>query len=292
MGDPQFWKLALTVAAPACLYFGFRNWRLARLISDTPLSRIRSAAQGYVELAGAARRNEGEPTLGPLTRLPCVWWHYRIEQRTGWGRNRRWSTVSQGNSVVPFRLEDDTGTCLVDPTGADIRPASTITWRGSAPWPGPPGEGPRFSGLFGGDYRYTEQRIDEQAHVNVIGEFRTVGGVETADVTGQVMRLLSDWKQDQAALLRNFDADRNGILSQSEWERARLVARTQIEHRPPVSSQPPANMVMRSSDNRPFLIAGCDLSALVRRCRWSAAALLAGFVVASGVLAALVAGPQ
>jgi E3 Ubiquitin ligase len=291
MADPQFWKLALAVAAPLCFYYGFRNWRLARLIDDTPLSRIRSAAQGYVELSGTARRTDGEPNLGPLTRLPCVWWQFRIEHRTGTGRNRGWSTVNQGGSTVPFRLEDDTGTCLVDPSGADVRPGTSITWRGSSPWPVPPGEGRRFMGLDGGDYRYTEHRIDEQENVHVIGDFRTVGGIEANDVTGEVMRLLSDWKQDQPALLRRFDADRNGVLSQAEWESARALARAQIEQRAPASARPAANMVVRPQDQRPFLVAACDLKALARRCRWAAGALLAGFLVAVGLLGFLVSGP-
>jgi hypothetical protein len=265
MADPQFWKLALAVAAPLCFYYGFRNWRLARLIDDTPLSRIRSAAQGYVELSGTARRTDGEPNLGPLTRLPCVWWQ--------------------------FRIEHDTGTCLVDPSGADVRPGTSITWRGSSPWPVPPGEGRRFMGLDGGDYRYTEHRIDEQENVHVIGDFRTVGGIEANDVTGEVMRLLSDWKQDQPALLRRFDADRNGVLSQAEWESARALARAQIEQRAPASARPAANMVVRPQDQRPFLVAACDLKALARRCRWAAGALLAGFLVAVGLLGFLVSGP-
>ncbi len=290
MGDPQFWKLALAVAAPLCFYFGFRNWRLARLIDDTPLSRIRSAAQGYVELSGVARRTDGQPLLAPLTQLPCVWWQFKIEHHTGMGRNRHWATVNRGSSVAPFRLEDDTGACLVNPTGADVRPGSTIKWRGSTPWPIPPGEGHRFTGLDAGDYRYTEHRIEEQAHVNVIGEFRTVGGVEAADVTGEVMQLLSNWKQDQPALLRRFDSDHDGILGQAEWEQARLLARAQVERQPPVPPTPAADVVVRPPDHRPFLVAACDLGALARRCRWAAAALLAGFLVAVGVLAQLLIG--
>ena len=287
MSDPQFWKLALAVAAPLCLYFGFRNWRLARLIDDTPRSRIRSAAQGYVELAGVARRNDTLATLGPLTRLPCVWWQFRIEQRTGMGRSRRWSTVNRGSSVAPFRLEDDTGACLVDPAGADVRPGSTASWRGSLPWPSPPGEGHRLMALGGGDYRYTEHRIDEQASISVIGDFRSVGGVEASDVTGEVMRLLSDWKGDQASLLRTFDADHNGILSQAEWEQARATARAQIEQRPPEPAKASTNVVRAPQDHRPFLVAASDLKVLARRSRWAAGALLAGFVLAVGVLTAL-----
>ena len=290
MSDPQFWKVALAVAAPLCFIFGFRNWRLARLIDDTPLSRVRSAAQGYVELSGTARMVEGKPNLAPLTLLPCVWWQFRIEHRAGVGRNSRWKTINHGSSVTPFRLEDDTGVCLVNPAGADVRPGNKTTWRGAMPWPSPPGEGRRFVDLGGGDYRYTEHRINEREHVNVIGEFRTLGGVQATDVTGEVMRLLADWKMDQPVLLRRFDADHDGVLSQAEWERARQLARLQIEQRAPEAPRPTANVVVQPQDHRPFLVAACDLKSLARRSRWAAAALLTGFLLAVGTLAQLLFG--
>ena len=52
---------------------------------------------------------------------------------------------------------------------------------------------------------------------------------------------------------------------------------------PPVVAQP--------RDSRPYLVAACDLKGLARRSRWLAGALLAGFMAAVGVLAALVFGP-
>ena len=292
MSDPNFWKLALALAAPLSFIFGFRNWRLARLIDDTPVSRVRSAAQGYVELSGTARFAEGQPNLAPLTLLPCVWWQYRIEHRTGVGRNARWHTTNHGASATPFRLEDETGACLVNPAGADVRPGNNSVWRSSMPWPSPPGEGRRFVDLSGGDYRYTEHRINEFEHVNVIGEFRTVGGIEATDVTGEVMRLLSDWKQDQPALLRRFDTNHDGVLSQVEWARARQLARLQIEQQAPAAPRPKANVVVQPQDHRPFLVAACDLKALARRSRWVAAALLSGFLLAVGTLAQLVFGQE
>ena len=49
-----------------------------RLIEDTPTSRIRSAPQGFVELAGVAGVFEGEPIIAPLTQRPCCWYRYRF----------------------------------------------------------------------------------------------------------------------------------------------------------------------------------------------------------------------
>ena len=291
MDDPNFWKAALAVAAPLCFYFGFRNWRLARLIDDTPRSHVRSAAQGYVELSGTARLADGKANLAPLTQLPCVWWFYRIEQRTGSGKNARWQTINRGSSVAPFRLEDDTGACLVDPAGADVRPGNRSTWKGSTPWPGPPGEGRRFIGVGFGDYRYTEHRISEFETVNVIGEFRTLGGIAAADVTGEIMRLLADWKQDQPVLLQRFDNDHDGILSQAEWQRARAVARAQIEQRAPPAATPTSNIVVRPPDRRPFLVAACDLRKVAGQSRLAAGILLSGFVAAAAALAVMFFGP-
>ena len=55
--DPDgFWWLC-TLLAAATLgsgWLGFRRLKRARLIEDTPTQRLRSAAQGYVELEGAA----------------------------------------------------------------------------------------------------------------------------------------------------------------------------------------------------------------------------------------------
>ncbi len=292
MDSPLFWQAALAVAAPLCFWFGFRNLRLARLIDDTPVSRVRSAAQGYVELSGIARMMaEGPPTIAPLSRLPCAWWMYRIEQHTGTGRDARWDTVNRGVSVAPFELVDATGACLVGPTGADVRPGHRDSWRGSLPWPTAPGGGRRDFGLDFGDYRYTEYRLNESEPISVIGEFRTLGGVSGVDATLEVMRLLAEWKRDQGALLERFDANHDGVLSQAEWEQARTAARAQIEQQAPRAAAPVDSIVVKPVDGRPFLIAASKLDTLARRSRMAAAILLLAFVAAVTALAVLLLGP-
>jgi len=284
VSDPNFWKVALALAAPLCLYFGFRNWRLARLIDDTPRSRVRSAAQGYVELGGRARLLPDTVNRSPLTGRSCAWWLYRIERAN---RGSRWEVVDRGVSTEIFVIEDETGSCLVNPQNADVRPAETTVWYGAEAWPtGGFAAGP--TALFGNrDYRYTEHRIIEAEFVNVIGDFRTVGGVQNTDVTGAVMQLLAEWKQDQPGLLRRFDANHDGVLSQSEWEQARVAARAQIERRPPPPGDPKLNVLMQPQDHRPFLIASGDLHRLARRSRLAATGLTVAFLVAIGVLTKL-----
>ena len=50
----KFWLtiIGLSAAAVYSFWYTFKSWSKNRLIEDTPTSRVRSAAQGYVELAG------------------------------------------------------------------------------------------------------------------------------------------------------------------------------------------------------------------------------------------------
>ena len=293
VSDPTYWKLALALAAPASFWFSFRSWRLARVIDDTPASRVRSAAQGYVELSGRASLPPKVPNLAPLSGRPCCWWRYEIEERSSGGKEG-WTSIDSGVSEAPFVLADETGSCLVHPHGAEVRATDKSVWSGSEAWPttiAGPGVGQSFFAGTG-KYRYTEYRIGESELVHVIGDFRTVGGVSASDTTLEVMRLLADWKQDQPALLRRFDANHDGVLSMREWEAARAAARTQIEQRPPALPAPTANVIMKPQDARPFLVACYDLQLVARRSRWAAAGLAAVFVATVGMLAhLLVDGP-
>ena len=69
------------VGALLCLYGFFRRLRRDRLLADTPLSHIRSAAQGYVKVAGQARPAAAAPTAAPLSGRPCVWWDFKVSEQ-------------------------------------------------------------------------------------------------------------------------------------------------------------------------------------------------------------------
>ncbi len=85
MGAPDHFKEVLLLAALAggglySLWYGLRSWRENRLVADTPTSRVRSAAQGYVELIGKGRLPAGIDNRAPLSKKPCTWWRYQIEE--------------------------------------------------------------------------------------------------------------------------------------------------------------------------------------------------------------------
>ena len=207
----------MVVLAPLSFWFGFRWWQRARLIDDLPTSRVHSAAQGYVELQGQAKLTSGTAMIAPLTRRPCVWWTYRIQQKRRSGRNSRWVTVDEDRSVTPFLLEDDSGWCVVNPLGAEVFPENSRTWYGAG---GLPSTVPAlasnswFVGLTS-EYRYTEYWIGERELVDAMGQFRTVGGAGSVDRDSAVAQLLSEWKRDTKTLMARFDTDRNGVRSSS-----------------------------------------------------------------------------
>ncbi|MFO1400466.1 MAG: GIDE domain-containing protein [Steroidobacteraceae bacterium] len=279
-------QLFSVVAVPVSGLAALRAWRRARVIDDTPTSRVRSAAQGYVELAGRASF-AAEAQRAPLSGRPSVWWKYRIEQQRENSRGQnRWVTINSGTSVAPFLLTDDTDVCLVDPSGAEVFPSDESTWRGATPWPA--GAATAMATAGRGEYRYTEYRIYPDLDVGVIGEFRTLDGAGQDDPMTRALELLRAWKNDQPALLRRFDADHDGVLSEQEWERARAAARQQVlEELPQAQVLPRLNVIGRPSDQRPFLLAGTDLGKVARRFRRIAAIATAAFVLAAGAAASL-----
>jgi len=96
-----------------------RHLREAR---NTPTSRIRSAAQGYVELSGTLMvPPDGTRLLSPRSKTPCVWWEYTIA----------YSEQSQetSQSTEPFYLMDSSGICAIHPQGAIITEHISKKWQ-------------------------------------------------------------------------------------------------------------------------------------------------------------------
>lgn len=281
--NPLFWMFASALAAPLCFWLGSRRMGIARIIDDTPTSRVRSAAQGYVEVTGRADVAPGGTIRAPLTRRECVWWRYRVEERQNSGRNDRWRTVSQETSEETFLLSDDSGACVVDPGGAEVYPSTKRVWYGSTDWPAEAlGTSNVVFGAFQ-RYRYIEYLIPTASTLNIIGEFRTLGAAGVASEDDDVAALLRQWKLDQPALMRRFDANHDGVLNELEWQQARETARAQVRAEY-VQQQAPAavNVLARPGDQRPFLIAA-DLHKVARRARWQAAGAWLGFIGCAGL---------
>lgn len=278
-------EFALAAGSLYCLWFAFKAWRDGRVIEDTPTSRVRSAAQGYVELDGRGILPPGVEMRAPLTRLPCTWWSFKIEEVDGNRRSRNWTVVERGSSVAPFLLDDGTGTCLIDPRGAQVFAAHKTVWYGANRRPDVriPDETAFFGKIFDvflrGDFRYTELRFTVNAPLYAIGAFRSVGGVANPGTSAAVTKLLREWKQDQPALMQRFDSNADGLLDEREWEAARSAALAQVQRatlQQPVA--PSTHVLQHPGEGRSYLLAQCDAATLARRFRWRFVGGIAGFL--------------
>jgi hypothetical protein len=101
------------------LFFqGFRLLQRRHLILNTPVSKVRSASLGMVELNGLA---VGPYTMvAPITERPCYYYRALVWEWKQSGKNKQWVKVAAECVHVPFFLDDNTGKVLVDPRGADL----------------------------------------------------------------------------------------------------------------------------------------------------------------------------
>lgn len=236
--------LALTLLLISGLFGWFRSLRHARLIVDTPTSRIASAAQGYTELRGRGQPLHGTPLLSPLNGLPLLWYRLSTFRKTSDGK---WRHVSTEDSDSSFLLDDGSGVCAVDPDGAEmlIRRKDVVER---------------------GELRQIQWSLLRHDPIYVLGEFSTLGSISPdLDTSRQVRELLAHWKQDQKTLLKRFDLDGDGTIDLKEWELARAQARREVVKQRDAALAAPEAHLMRKPASRLYLISDLDPRQIARR---------------------------
>jgi len=248
-----------------------RDVRRAQRLADVPLSRVRSAAQGYVELLGRPRLMPGPDIVSPLTGTPCYWWKCRVTLTA----NDDTEVIFDASSDDLFYLSDTTGDCIVDPVGATVHPNLVRRWRGQLrkPLRAPRGVWDAFFSF--GPYRYTEQLVTGDVLLSASGWFRTQAAVQAADENRDLAALLGEWKRDRAGLLRRFDANHDGRIDQQEWETARAAALEEIRAaRAEQQLMPDLNVLGLPPDGRQYLLSTRSRQAQQSRYRRRGGALL------------------
>lgn len=239
------WLACLALMALISLCAWASALRRRRAVSDTPTSRIASAAQGYAELNGRGRPLDGAPLVSHLSGLPCLWYRYRVEQRTD---DNKWRTIDSGESQSSFILDDGSGRCVVDVEQAEILTRHKETWTRD-------------------DYRNTEWKLLIDDPVYALGEFATLGGGNLElDVRQDLNGLLAEWKKDRGRLLERFDLDGDGSLDMREWELARRAARREVEkqHRA-ARAEADVHLMRRPASGQLYLLSNFDPGQLARR---------------------------
>ncbi len=275
--------LLCLAGALAALWFVFSRMTRYRLIADTPTARVRSAPQGYVELIGHVIAGEDGMLNAPLSGRPCVWYDFKVEELDDDDGRRRWRSVRSGRSNHWFQINDGTGTCLIDPEGAEVSPRHKHSWRGHSAFPA--GQDPHAAAAFltlrsgNGQYRFTERLIFEHEQLYALGHFHTLGGGrDQLNMKTTVRDLLRGWKRNPEQLLERFDSNGDGRISPDEWQAARQAAEQQAQTRQRELHQLPSMNVLTDpqTSGMPYLLSTHDEAQLIRRYRWISAGCFTG----------------
>ena len=287
------WFAFAAVIAAVSGFGIFRNVKRARIIEDTPTSKIRSAVQGYVEIIGAGQYFSNKPVIAPLTLTECIWYSFEIEKKevrhTSKGTQTHWRTIESKTSPEYFKLIDDTGHCVVNPHGAEVHPDVKDVWYGHSRWPSKSSvmNARKKSFFTSGDYRYTEKRIHHGEELYALGSFRTVGpDADQQSINQSVSKLLNAWKGQQEALLNKFDKNQDGEIDLQEWEQVRKAAHDKvIQDRLENAIESVTNLLEKTKQRyQPFILSTKPQKELSRRFRIFAAISFVVFVIVAPIL--------
>ena len=212
------------------IYYSFRAFRRFRFVDGTATSKIRSAAQGLVEIKGLGEWLPNDSISSPFSQSRCIWYHCTIDERKRSGKHNSWTNISDDCSGHLFRLVDDTGWCVVDPDHAHVIAETDITWYGhSTEYRNKTPKRTGWIQLNMGKYRFRERLIRPATELYAMGEFHSFqNNVSEALLEKQAEDLLRQWKLQPQRYLADFDADGNGVIQKQEWKAIRAAARKQV----------------------------------------------------------------
>lgn len=221
VADPNwFWSGVMIAVIFSLFAFWkmFADYQRARLISNIPTAKVRSAPQGYIELQGTAEAMDGPVIKSPISLTDCVWYHFTIEERRSHydsrgNRSSSWDVVKAETSDNLFLLRDDTGDCVVDPESAEVITNYQRQWYGNDLFP---------------QRRFKERLILAGQPLYAIGWHQSYADAEEENFRNDVRQLLRQWKHNQDLLIREYDADKSGHIDLEEWDKVRHDAVEQI----------------------------------------------------------------
>lgn len=111
------WLIVGFAAGLVLFVRGLLLYRKSLLVGDTPVTTVRGAAMGLVQIHGCA--GSDFKLAGPVSGMPCCAYKVKIER---WVEGNRggWRRLRTDASLEPFYLEDSTGRIRVEPDGAEF----------------------------------------------------------------------------------------------------------------------------------------------------------------------------
>jgi len=259
-------------------FWGFMRLRRKRMIENIPTSTVRGLALGLVELVGKAKR--AKLFRSPLTGAECVMYRYLVERYERRGRSSTWVTVAKGDTLYcPFWLDDGTGKILVFPQSAElILPVDyqfTTGWGKTLP-SNLSGfmdkHAIRCRGLFGNrTLRFREWYISPDDTVYVLGVAKKSLDYQ-ADHKEKLMQRIRQLK-DNAEKMKQIDLNKDGQISQEEWDSAVANLEQEIlrEEMQSYEGEDPADVILTKGDiEKIFIISDYSQKELVKKLSWQA----------------------
>ena len=182
--------LALAVGGLLAIAFAAREWRAVWRVLATPSTDVFSLSTGTtgpVSVTGRVTPLD-DSLVGPFSGQECLAIEYEVEELRSQGKGSSWVDIDSGRGAVPFLLEDDTGSVLVDPSRVRfaLDDSELIRVDGGAE---PPERVQRFIERnadvdseertldlkvvelnVGNDRRYAERRLDPGDAITVFGD--------------------------------------------------------------------------------------------------------------------------
>jgi hypothetical protein len=212
------------------VYSAYVAFKRYRFMDGTATSKVRSAAQGHVELKGLGECMPNDTIQSPFSNSRCIWYHCTIDKKGRSGKRTTWTNISDECSSHLFNLVDETGSCIIDPDEAHVIPESDLTWYGDDT--GCRRQPPKRVGWLSlrmGNYRFRERLIRPAGSLYALGWFRTVHSDPSVGfISTQVDDLVRQWKLQPQRYLRDFDFDQNRKIQRTEWKAIRAAARKQV----------------------------------------------------------------
>jgi hypothetical protein len=220
-GTPINAVLFLILIGGGFLYSGLRRLRQAGLVEDTPLSEIKSAAQGLVEIQGYALPfNEAFKTLSGH---PAIFHELTIQRKVG----KNWETLYHERLGSKFVASDGTGLVLVELKDAELivqknnikqeqmndEARAIISSRFGIDVPVV-----RFFGLSA-RYKITERAILVGSPVYLRGAFfqkKNLPGYSISPAHIGFLRKVADIRKVKDLKIKSFDLNRDGRIDVEE----------------------------------------------------------------------------
>lgn len=248
----QSWKAA-AICMPLVAIISLIAWSLTikrrNTLARVPVSKIVSAAQGHVHLAGHGKSIEGVPLRSPVSPAPCLWYKIRIVERRQNSPSMSLlidylfdgvSSIPLNNeeSDDPFIIDDGTGMAtIMDPENAEIICSQKKKHLQE-------------------ERLIIEYRFNINCPLYVLGDFKTLDRNEVLlDKHADTGHLLAQWKTDQRTLHKRFDLDKDQEINTQEWNLARQAARREVEKQhQEFRNRPNEHMIEKPVSGKLYLI--------------------------------------